>query len=123
MGDRGPSDRLNVQVARCLMEPSEVRDRLTAGIFLPTEGDEPLARLDDALVKIQAAQPVIDKLRAAMANGGLPKADPEECLEIGVEEQMISNEEAALVLAVIAARKEVIAVDDFAPEWFATERS
>ncbi|MEE8343613.1 MAG: acyl-CoA dehydrogenase, partial [Gammaproteobacteria bacterium] len=34
----GPSDQLNVQVARCLMEPGEVRDRLTAGIFLPTEG-------------------------------------------------------------------------------------
>jgi acyl-CoA dehydrogenase len=45
-----PSDRLGTEVAAILRKPGEQRDRLTAGIFLPADPEEALARLERAFL-------------------------------------------------------------------------
>jgi acyl-CoA dehydrogenase len=45
-----PSDRLGAEVAALLRQPGEQRDRLTAGLFLPADPHEALARLERAFV-------------------------------------------------------------------------
>ncbi|MFL6290536.1 MAG: acyl-CoA dehydrogenase [Thermoanaerobaculia bacterium] len=45
-----PGDRLGAEVASILRKPGEQRDRLTAGIFLPADPGEALARLERAFV-------------------------------------------------------------------------
>ena len=107
------SDRLGSQVARLVLEPSEVRDILTAGIFAPKDLSEPLGLLDDALVKVVAAEAVEQQLRQAMKSGALAIGDGGPVLEAAVQAGVISAAEAEVVRAAEAARNQVIQVDDF----------
>jgi len=109
----GPSDRLGHQVAGILLEPSSVRDRLTAGMFLPKSLTEPLGRLDDALPKVIAAEPVEKKLRDAVRAGKLKDQPDARFLEEGVRSGVVTATEAEVLRLALAARAEVIRVDDF----------
>ena len=117
-----PSDELGQQVADLLLEPGVLRDRLTEAVYIPVNKSEAVAQLDDALEKNFAAEPVIRKLRSAMKAGTLPRGDPEEHVDAGVSAGSITAQEAALVHAAIAARKVVIQVDEFLPEYLTKER-
>ena len=44
-----PSDKLGHDVAKLLLEPSATRDRLTAGMHLPTTGEDPVSLIERAL--------------------------------------------------------------------------
>ncbi|HEY6839499.1 MAG TPA: acyl-CoA dehydrogenase, partial [Geobacteraceae bacterium] len=111
----GPDDRLGHQVAALLLEPSATRDRLTAGLFIPAESVEPLARREDALRKVVAAEPVEEKLRAAVKEGKLSKARDAELAEEGLRAGVITAAEAETLRQANEARSEVIRVDDFEP--------
>ncbi|GAB4165690.1 MAG: acyl-CoA dehydrogenase [Rhodocyclaceae bacterium] len=101
-----PSDRLGAQVAARMIEPGATRDRLTAGMFLPRGGDDPVSLLEQALEAEIAAAPVEARLRAAReaaAGGGAPVPQP-------------SAAEQALLARRDALRDQVIRVDDFPPD-------
>ncbi|HEX9810508.1 MAG TPA: acyl-CoA dehydrogenase [Burkholderiales bacterium] len=113
---RAPSDRLGHEAARLLLEPSAARDRLTAGIFLPTDSISALGRIEDALPKVIAAEAVERKLdhlaerQMAITRDGL--------IESSLAQGLLTAAEAELARTAHAARRAVIAVDDFAPESF-----
>ncbi len=109
----GPSDRLGHRVAGILLEPSSARDRLTAGLFLPKSLTEPLGRLEDALPKVIAAEPVEKKLRDAVRAGKLKEQPDALLLEEGVRAGVVTSAEAEILRLALAARIEVIRVDDF----------
>jgi acyl-CoA dehydrogenase len=114
---QGASDRLGHKVAGLLMAPSALRDRLTHGIYLPTGTEEVLGRIDDALDKVIAAEAVEKKLRAARKAKQIFAVDETEALREGVAAGVISFAEAEMVEAANAARREVIRVDDFPPDY------
>lgn len=120
---QAPDDRLGAEVADILLEPGEVRDRLTSGLYVPSALSESIGRLEDAFRKGYEAEPVVAKIRAAMKDGRLGRGDPEECCDVAVQAGIISREEANRVQAATAARREVIQVDDFAPEFLSRENS
>lgn len=109
----GPSDRLGHRVAGILLEPSPARDRLTAGLFLPKSSTEPLGRLEDALHKVIAAEPVEKKLRDAVRAGSLKEQRDALLLEEGARAGVVSAAEAEILRMALAARAEVVRVDDF----------
>ena len=109
----GPSDRLGHRVAGILLEPSSARDRLTAGLFLPKSLTEPLGRLEDALPKVIAAEPVEKKLRDAVRAGKLKEQPDALLLEEGARAGVVTGAEAEILRLALAARAEVIRVDDF----------
>jgi hypothetical protein len=57
-----------------------------------------------------------------MRAGTLPHGDPEGHLDAGVTAGIITDQEAAGIRAAIAARKVVIQVDEFLPEYLTKER-
>jgi len=114
---QGASDRLGHRVATLLMAPSALRDRLTAGIYLPTSTEEALGRIDDALPKVVAAEEVEKKLRTARKEKKIFAADDEEARREAVAAGVISPAEAEMVSAANAARREVIRVDDFPADY------
>jgi acyl-CoA dehydrogenase len=65
--ERGPDDALGSAAARALLDDDDARERLTAGIFLPSAEEPGLGRLDAALRAVKAALDETDpgKLRAA----------------------------------------------------------
>jgi acyl-CoA dehydrogenase len=117
-----PSDKLGQQLAELLLSTSALRDRLTEGMYIPEDTAEPVAQLEDALEKTEAAAPALRKLRAAIKTGSLPAGDPETHVDAGVKAGIITDQEAAGIDAAIAARKLVIQVDEFLPEYLTRER-
>ena len=117
-----PSDDLGQSVANLILKPGDLRDRLTEGVYIPSNKSESVAQLDDAMEKSFAAEPAIRKLRSAMKSGTLPHGDPEGHIDEGVKADIITDQEAAIIRAAIAARKVAIQVDEFLPEYLTKER-
>ena len=57
-----------------------------------------------------------------MKNGKIARGDPEACLDAGLTAGVITEVEANAIRAAIAARKVVIQVDEFEPEYFTKEQ-
>ncbi len=53
-----PSDKLQGQVARCILDGGEAREHLTPEIYIPGPEEPGLGALEAALAKVVAAQPV-----------------------------------------------------------------
>jgi len=121
-----PSDKLGREVARLLIEPSATRDRLTAGTYLSTATDDPLAEIERALAATIVAEPVEAKLRAAVKDGRVEaKLPPGEGVDVLTARAVAAGaitaaEGAALVIARELTAK-VIGVDDFAQDLGASE--
>lgn len=102
---RPPHDELTGQAADLLLAPSDIRDRLTAGIYIGPD-DQPLGQLEAALKAVLAADVVTAKMRKA----GVSDVDT------AVAQKLISAAEKDLVIQAESLTAAVIAVDDFAPE-------
>jgi acyl-CoA dehydrogenase len=111
-----PDDRLGHQIATLLMQPGAARDRLTAGIYLPSDEQDAVGALEAALASTLACEPLQARLDEARKAGKLKAL--EELLRI-VEARdtgIISAEQALQLQRDYALRRKVIMVDDFAPE-------
>jgi acyl-CoA dehydrogenase len=109
---RGPADALVTVCAQILLEPSAARDRVTTGLFHPTD-DGPIARLDRAFNLVVAAQPLRDRMRKAHVRD----------VETARAKGLVNESEAAQLAALGKAVADVINVDDFDPEELANHRA
>jgi acyl-CoA dehydrogenase len=117
---RRPSDRLGHQAARLLLEPSAARDRLTAGIFLPADPTSALGQVEDALPKVIAAEAIERALDHLAERHTALTYD--SLIESALAQGLVTSTEARQARAAHAARRAVIAVDDFASEHFGGSR-
>jgi acyl-CoA dehydrogenase len=101
---RGPADTLVTACARILLEPSAARERVTLGLFHPTD-DGPIARLDRAFNLVVEAQSLRDRMRSAHVRD----------VQAARTKGLINDSEAAQLAAVGNAIADVINVDDFSP--------
>lgn len=111
-----PSDHLGSQVAQSLQQIGSVRDRLTVGIYIPTDQQQALGRLEHALTLAQQADVVLQKIKAASRAGTLPKGKPDHLLGIAYETGVITEAEATIVCQAEFARNDAIQVDAFSAE-------
>ena len=91
------------KVAGVLLQPSEARDRLTAGLYVPATLDEPLGRLEDALNKAISAEVTEKKLRIGLGPGGYSGNDETPRVQAGIKLGVIAEDEAQLMYDAIAA--------------------
>ncbi len=112
---RGPSDALTRRVAELVSLPGPARERLTEGIHLPTDPDEPLARLEAALVAAVAAEPAERRLREEVPRPVRARGH-EAALEWAREHDALEPAELDALEAAERARLEAIQVDDFPPD-------
>ena len=108
-----PSDALGRKVARIIMQPSEARDRLTMGVFVPTDQAEALAQIEDALRKAIAVESQEAQIRHAAKIKGKDLDGIDKVIEFGLAEKVISKQEAEAIRQAGHARRAVIEVDDF----------
>ena len=109
----GPSDQLGHRCADILLSPSETRDRLTRGLYIPTEPDQALARLEQALTLQIALVPLEKKLRAAVKSGELKAATEPELWQQAYDKKVIDEASFAQWQEADEARREAVKVDDF----------
>jgi acyl-CoA dehydrogenase len=108
-----PSDKLGHKVAELLLTPSQSRDRLTAGVFIPMNEADTVARLEDALVKTIKAEHIERKLRQKMKSYQPGYQVMDTMLSSALSQGIINDEEADLLREAETARWHVIQVDDF----------
>jgi acyl-CoA dehydrogenase len=117
---RPPADHLGGKIAHALTAPSAQRDRLTAGMHVPTGESEPLAILEAALLASVEAEKVETLVRAAQKAGKLA-APADAPADAALAAGIISTEEHALLARAATLRAEVIRVDHFPPDLGASE--
>jgi acyl-CoA dehydrogenase len=108
-----PSDAMGRDCAKLLLEPSAARDRLTQGMYLPKTTRDAVGRLEDALPKVIAAESLERRLAQLVDEQPLLHGDFAAQVNAARAKNILSAPEAGLVRAAHAARRDVIAVDDF----------
>jgi acyl-CoA dehydrogenase len=108
-----PSDKLGAQVAATVRRPGEQRDRLTAGLFIPSDPQQALGRLERAFVLVIEAAPILERIARASRAGQLPAGPPESLLDAALGIGLIQKDEAEKVREASAAREDAIQVDSF----------
>ncbi|MGE0214092.1 MAG: acyl-CoA dehydrogenase domain-containing protein, partial [Parvibaculaceae bacterium] len=99
-----PNDRLVQKVSNAISEPTETRERLTAGIYVAD--DMELGRLERAFKLVADLEPVKQTMRKAKVR------DVDEAEAQGI----LNGNEAARLREAQGLVREVVRVDDFAPE-------
>ena len=107
-------DTLHDEISASLLDDLSVRDALTGDIFVPTDHDESLAWLEDALQQVINSAPLESLVKRAKRLGNIKKFD----LELAVSCGVIDEHEADIIRNAQLARLKVFAVDDFSPEYW-----
>jgi acyl-CoA dehydrogenase len=112
---QAPSDRLGHRAASILMNPSETRDRLGDGAYLTPGVNHPAGRINAALPRVIAAEPVERKFLKLVKSGELVARDLEGQLHEAQLKGLMAMEEIALLRELQAMVHDAITVDDFDP--------
>ncbi len=107
------SDKENTRLARLVLSPSELRDRLTHGVYLTFDPKDRTGVLEDALLKVEAAKDIESKFLKAIKKGTLTRRLDRDIFEDALEAGILNSNEVAIMRAADAATKEVVKVDDF----------
>ncbi len=110
-----PSDQTDHKVATILQTPGAARDRLAQGQYLTREEGNPVGIQEQTLDDIIACEPIYDKVCKALEKR-LPFFYLDKVAEQGLAANVITQEEADLLIKAEKGRKLSIDVDDFAPE-------
>ena len=113
---RPPSDELGHRVSTLLMKPGAARDRLTAGMYLPSDENDALGALEAALTSTLACEPLQAELEKARKEGKLRAREELQLIAEARDKGIITPEQALQLERDYALRRKVIMVDDFAPE-------
>lgn len=111
-----PSDKLTRKVAALLMQDSDSRDRLTAGIYRSGTEQEPLVALHAALVSTIACEALQQKLLAACQSGRLTAYRLDLRIKEARAAGIITATDAELLVRNEHLRRQVLRVDDFATD-------
>ncbi len=107
-----PEDDLGHLVAMLMLEPGDTRDRLTAGIYIPSSLDEPIGVLEKALQCATLCEITEIKVRTAVKSGLISTQGDEKTTE-ALERGIITAAEAESLKEMKSLRRHVIMVDDF----------
>jgi acyl-CoA dehydrogenase len=114
-----PKDKLDHKVTQAITVPGDVRNRLTDGIYKPSELTEQLGLLEDTFNKYAEAKPIEKKIykavKAAIKAGDITKGDiaADKGLAYAIEKGIITKDEAKIVKASRESVWKAIQVDEF----------
>ena len=116
-----PADALGSQVVGLLMTPGPSRDRLTSGMCLPRDPNDPVSVIDAALLAVIAAEPVDAKLRAAQRAGTVQGEFGAQVARDALAKGVITQQEADTLANAGKLRRQAIMVDDFPKDFGRSE--
>jgi hypothetical protein len=111
---RFPKDSLQHAIVSTMLCTSSLRDRLTQYCYVGKNKNDLSYRLDTALAHIPIMEPIYKKLQHAMKERAIPHwYDFKARVEAAEEAQMITTEEAQMLIEFEKLRGEIIKVDEF----------
>ncbi|HET7306597.1 MAG TPA: acyl-CoA dehydrogenase [Gammaproteobacteria bacterium] len=110
-----PNDELGHAVAKIITAPGAARDRLTRGAYVNKVEGDPIGRLELALEKVLAAEPIEKQIEQAL-KVRFNSNNHEELIALGLERGIITDQEGDTIRVAAAATRDCILVDDFPAE-------
>jgi acyl-CoA dehydrogenase len=110
------SDDLGHDVVKNFIKNSTIRDEVTQGIFISSDKNDNLGRLENALKLHEASHAATAKIKAAVKNKILPNKKIEDLTDLALVEKVISAEEKNIILAAQAAMLDAVQVDEYSLE-------
>lgn len=112
-----PSDALGQAVAQAITQPGGARDRLTRGVYVPTDAHEPVGAIEAAFTATLATREIDARIRQFEKSGKLGAADPlanaRDIAQAVHAAGGIDDADYQRVTERNVLRDRVIAVDDF----------
>jgi len=109
-----PQDFLHHRMIKEMTESSLLRDRLTKYCFLSTELNDPLNRIDRALLKVKDIDPLWKKFKNAIRSGTVPSFGPlRDQLMAAVKANVLTEDEMHHLYEFNLLYQEVIRVNTF----------
>ncbi|MDE1240586.1 acyl-CoA dehydrogenase FadE [Vibrio aestuarianus] len=117
---KAPNDKLDSKVAQILQTPSETRSRIGRNQYLAPTAHNAAGKIEQALEVILRAEPLFDKV-CSVTNQRRPFLRLDEVAAIGLQQKILTEQEAQLLTEAEAHRLYTINVDDFASEELAAK--
>jgi acyl-CoA dehydrogenase len=111
---RQPNDQLGQKVAKLMLNPNSLRATLAKDAYLDANKNNPVGYLEETLKKIIAAEELEQTIHEAVSQKKIQGYTFEQRVNEAITKKIITQAEAECVLEAYRARKEVLAVDDFA---------
>ncbi len=109
------SDKENARLARLVLSPSELRDRLTDGVYKTLDPNDRTGVLENALLKVEAAKDIETKFLKAIKKGTLVRRLDRDIFDDALKAGVLNGNEVEILRAADEATKQVVKVDDFKP--------
>lgn len=109
-------DRLGSKIVKTVLEPGELRDRLTRDIFVSRDPEDQTGILEYTLDKVIAGEPAEKKLEKAIRDGTIRRYHGIDWIGEAKTKNILSESEAQQLREVEKLVARVIAVDHFDPE-------
>ncbi len=118
----GPEDSQGQALALDMMKPSQFRDRLTQGVYIGSNVNEPVYRMEQAFLKLVSVADIEKKCRKALKEGTFDAGQsiPEHVANAKAAGIITAEEATALEDAWLSAR-DAIDVDEFESEYLKRE--
>lgn len=110
------SDSLGSKIVSMILEPSDVRNRLTRYVYIPKNTDEPISLLEKAFEESVKAENVMIKVEKAIRLGSIMRYLRKNWIQEAFEKDIITCDEAKLLRETDELVQKVSAVDHFDPE-------
>lgn len=119
---RPASDRETFRLARAAMSPGAFRDRLTRGTYVSMSPRDVTGVLEDALLKVTAAEEIEAKFIRAIKKGVVVRRLDRDAIADAVATGVLTEAEATVLRLADEATDRAIKVDDFDPDELATRQ-
>ncbi len=110
-----PSDRLIKKVAKIVLEPNELQQRIATGIYKTNVGNNPVAKIYELLPRIIAAEPLEQKVNVAIKKGKIQGYSVLEKYQDAFAADILTKAEYQDLVKLYHDKMEIINVDDFDP--------
>lgn len=110
-----PSDKNEHEIAHILQKPGSARDRLGDGQYIERTEGSLLGDLEQTLENIVKVEPIFESICSALGKK-LPMTQLDLLAEQALKANIISQQEADLLIETEAGRLRTINVDDFDPQ-------
>lgn len=115
-----PWDKYTHLVAKAIQEPGAQRDRICQGLYIPKDASaEQLARLEQTLVAVKAAEATDRKVKKAVRSKQIPKIKGPKLYEEALKKGVITPSEFEAIARAEKMRWDAIQVDEFTLEEYA----
>jgi len=113
-----PSDKLGATVAKMMLEPCALREKLTKICYVGKHENDPTGLMEVGFAELIAVQPALEKLNKAVKRKEISKhlSFVEKC-QVAFDLNVIDANEKQDLLKYESVRKKVIAVDEFTPDY------